>query len=261
MKPKITKDEFSKYLSHELLRFCGPIFVAPALNSYPGTMIGNGTYALIDTGEKRLLITCSHVWDEYGAKHDQNSETVLALSLGEGDSNIAFKDPKSHRIAIDRDLDLVVLEFEPDQIHVPHRKSWFKISDWPIQQAEKGDCIITLGFPGAWRKTAGLECKFECVVIPVIVTDTNDRTIAAFSDNKNKQVLNDMKDSMGGFSGSPAYRLNTNGEMSLVGFTKIGPEPGNAPERKYLTSPDSDLLLVQFTHACFLRPNGMLSRQ
>jgi len=245
-------------LDNELFRFCGPVFVAPALKSYPKQMIGNGTYALIDTGEKRLLVTCCHVWDEYEKHHDDNSETVLAVSLGDGDSNIAFKNPKSHLVSIDRDLDLVVLEFEPKGIPVSHNKSWFRVSNWPIPRIEKGSHIVTLGFPGDWRRAAGVKCVCRRVAIPFCVTDVSKYSIAAFSDGTNDQVLNDMKDSLGGISGSPAYRLNEKRELCLVGFAKSGPEKADAPNRKYQSSADSPLPAVFFTHASFMQPDGSL---
>ena len=256
---KTSKEIWLEQLDNELFRYCGPIFVAPALNSCPEQMIGNGTYSLIDTGEKRLLVTCCHVWDEYEKQHDSNLEAILAISLGDGHSCFAFKEPKNHLVSIDRDLDLVVLEFEPEEIKFSHQKSWFKISDWPIPRIEKGNHIVTLGFPGAWRRTAGVECVFKRVVIPFAVTDVSDYGIAAFSDGKNDQVLNDMKDSLGGISGSPAYRLNEKSELCLVGFAKSGPEKTDAPNRKYQSSPDSPLPAVFFTHACFLQPDGSLS--
>ena len=256
---KTAKEIWIEQLDRELFRYCGPVFVAPALKSYPEQMIGNGTYALIDTGEKRLLVTCCHVWDEYEKHHDANSETVLAVSLGDGDSNIAFKNPKSHLVSIDRDLDLVVLEFEPKEIPVSHNKSWFRVSDWPIPRIEKGSHIVTLGFPGDWRRTAGVECVFRRVAIPLSVTDVSKYSIAAFSDGKNDQVLNDMKDSLGGISGSPAYRLNEKSELCLVGFAKSGSEKTDAPNRKYQSSPDSPLPAVFLTHASFLQPDGLLS--
>jgi hypothetical protein len=256
---KTAKEIRNEQLDCELFRYSGPIFVAPALNSYPKQMIGGGTYALIDTGKRRLLVTCCHVWEEYEKHHDANPEAILAISLGDGNSCVKFNNPKNHRISIDRDLDLVVLEFEPEEIKVSHKKSWFKISDWPIPRIEKGNHIVTLGFPGAWRRTAGVICIFKRVVIPFAVTDVSKYGIAAFSDGKNDQVLNDMKNSLGGISGSPAYRLNVNRELCLVGFAKLGVETDDAPNRKYQTSLNSSLPAVFFTHASFLQPDGSLS--
>src|SRR5271165_3045450 len=116
------RGEWVRRLSDELLRFCGPIFIAPAQDSYPEQMIGSGTYALIDTGTRRLLVTCGHIWDEYEKQHDANSEAILAISLGDGHSCFAFKNPKDHLVDIDRDLDLLILEFEPREIRFPHNK-------------------------------------------------------------------------------------------------------------------------------------------
>ncbi len=248
-----------KNLTCELLRYCGPIFVAPALDSYPKDLIGNGTYALIDTGEMRLLVTCCHVWDKFQEQHDADNETILAVVVGEGDSVIAFKNPERHRIAINRDIDLVVFEFEPEGLGVRHNKTWFKISEWPIPKIANGECIVTLGFPGAWRTTVGTECNFKGVAIPLVVTDTTDRTLAAFSVEENQSVLSDMKDAWGGISGSPAYRLTKDGELQIVGFAKVGPLESDSPDRKYQSDPGSSLSGLCFAHASFLLQNGELS--
>ncbi len=246
-------------LTNELVRYCGPIFVAPTLHSYPADLVG-GTYALIDTGQKRLLVTCCHVWDEYEKQHDANEGAILAVNLGQGDC-IAFKNPLAHRLAIDRDLDLVVLEFGPEGIAVPHNKSWFKISGWPIPRSEKGQCIVTLGFPKAWRTTTEINVAFGCAALPFAITDTSDRSIVVFCDDENRQVLNDVKDSLAGISGSPTYRLTENGELRLVGFATSGPLESNTPDRRYRALPGSPLCArVSFTHASFLRQDGILNQ-
>jgi hypothetical protein len=256
---KTAKEIRNEQLDHELFQYCGPIFIAPKLKSYPEQIVGCGTYALIDTGKRRVLVTCCHVWDDYETHHDADEEAVLAVSFGDGNSCFAFKSPKNHLVSIDRDLDLVVLEFEPEEIKFSHKKSWFQISEWPIPRIEKGKRIVTLGFPGAWRRTAGVECVFRRVAIPLTVTDVSKYGIAAFSDGNNHQVLNDMKDSLGGISGSPAYCLNEKRELCLVGFAKSGVETTDAPNRKYQSSPDSPLPAVFFTHASFLQQDGSLS--
>jgi hypothetical protein len=103
-----------KTLADELARYCGPIFD-------PDAIFGGGTYALIDTGQKRLLVTCCHVWDEFEKRHDAESKTRLAMAVN--DSAISFEDPRKHLIAADRDLDLAVFEFAPETIGVPHKKT------------------------------------------------------------------------------------------------------------------------------------------
>ncbi|HEV2434634.1 MAG TPA: hypothetical protein VG077_01420 [Verrucomicrobiae bacterium] len=64
-------------LTDELLRYCGPIFIVPSLES--NEILDAGTYSLIDTGEKRLLVTCQHVWEKYEEEHDKdNNGNVLS---------------------------------------------------------------------------------------------------------------------------------------------------------------------------------------
>lgn len=213
---------------------------------------------MIDTGQKRLLVTCCHVWDEYQKQHDADPNVVLALALGEGDSCIAFRNPEDHKLGINRELDLAVFDFEPEGGVIRRGKSWFKILEWPVRKAEKGHYIVTLGFPKAFRAVAGVECKFGCVAIPLAVTDTTDRTIAAFCEKENEQVLNDLKDALAGISGSPAYRLTRSGELRLVGFAKVGPLESVAPDRAYRGAPGSPLPAVFFTHASFLQRDGTL---
>ena len=244
-----------KVLADELARYCGPIFVVASLDSEE--ILDGGTYALIDTGEKRLLVTCYHVWEKYEQRHDADNRTVLAVAVG--DLVISFKEPMKHRIAFDRDLDLVVFEFEPETIPVPHNKCWFKIEDWPISKVNKGTSIVTLGYPGTLRTSAGPLCKVQSVPFPLLVNDTTARNIYAYFVKENEQVLNDLKDYLGGISGSPAYCYAENGKLRLVGFVKSGPLESSAPNRQYRAESGSPLsAVVSFTHASFLQRAGTL---
>ena len=133
------------------------------------------------------------------------------------------------------------------------------MSDWPIPKVENGEYIVTMGFPGAWRQARGTECKFVGIGIPLAVTDTSDLSIASFCDEENQDVLSDMKDSLAGISGSPAYPLTDYGELRLVGFAKLGPEGSETPERRYCAQAGSPLCAaVFFAHASFLQQDGTL---
>ena len=85
---------FVDALSKEMMSFCGPIFITPGLKTYPREMIDNGTYSLIDTGQRRILVTCQHVWQAYLDYRIKNPEAVLAINLGDGDATIGFEDPE-----------------------------------------------------------------------------------------------------------------------------------------------------------------------
>jgi magnesium chelatase family protein len=67
-----------------MLTYCGPIFITPGLMTYPDQMIDNGTYPLINTGQRRLLVTCHHVWQAYLDCRKINPDAALGINLGNG---------------------------------------------------------------------------------------------------------------------------------------------------------------------------------
>src|SRR5260370_28152310 len=73
---------FAESLMKEMLASCGPIFITPGLMMYPEQMIDNGTYSLIDTGQRRILVTCHHVWQAFFDCRSKNPDAALCLHLG-----------------------------------------------------------------------------------------------------------------------------------------------------------------------------------
>ena len=62
----------------EMLTHCAPIFFLPRSASLPTSIRTNGTAALIDTGIRRILVTCEHVWSEFLKFRLEYSEARLA---------------------------------------------------------------------------------------------------------------------------------------------------------------------------------------
>jgi hypothetical protein len=173
---------FVKTLSKEMLAFCGPIFITPGLRTYPEQMIDNGTYSLIDTSKRRLLVTCHHVWQAYLDCRTKNPDAALCINLGDGTASIAFVLPERQLIAADADLDLAVFDFEPSQIRVNktqinHQKNWFSIRNWPIPKASDGEHIALMGFPGKRIKKEGILCTFRTQVLPLKITHVGEKQV------------------------------------------------------------------------------------
>ena len=253
---------FVKSLSNEMMTFCGPIFIAPGLKTYPKQMIDNGTYSLIDTGRRRLLVTCHHVWEAYLDCRKTNPDTVLAINLGDGDASVAFNFPERQLIDADADLDLAVFDFELSQIQVNkiqinHQKDWFPIRNWPIPKASDGEHMALMGFPAKRVKKKGMLCTFRTQVLPFKITHVGDKQIYILNEGHNVEVFNDIKGWLGGLSGSPAYTFS-HGGASLVGFVKSG---FKKTEEKSDTTDDSIFSgSLSLTHAYFLQPDGTLAR-
>ncbi|HVM51137.1 MAG TPA: hypothetical protein VMU04_24120 [Candidatus Acidoferrum sp.] len=253
---------FVDSLSKEMLSFCGPIFIAPGLKTYPGQMVANGTYSLIDTGQRRILVTCQHVWQAYLDYRVGNPEAVLAVNLGEGNANIAFAFPERHIIDVDPDLDLAVFDFEPGHLRVNrsvvvHQKDWFPIRHWPIPTMPDGEYVALMGFPGKRIRKDGMLCTFSTQVLPLKASGVGERQIYIFNEGENVQVFRDIKSWLGGLSGSPAYTLSKAG-ASLVGFVKSGFKQTNEDT----DTNDRSLFAgsLSLTHARFLQRDGTLAR-
>ena len=82
-----------------------------------------------------------------------------------------------------------------------------------------------------------------CPALPRWMMDVRCRLLGVPEKSSKCHPLGDtctcMKNSLGGLSGSPAYRLNGRGELQLIGFAKLGAENAEAPNRKYQALPDS----------------------
>lgn len=255
--------EFVETLTDEMHAFCGPIFIAPGLFTYPEQMIDSGTFSLVDTGQRRLLVTCHHIWEAYLKFRSLNGDAVLCLALGEGTPVIAFGSPEKQLIDVDSNLDLVVFDFEPSQIRVNnsavnHKKAWFPVKDWPLLNVHDGDYVVLMGFPGKLIVKDGHTCSFSGQVLPFRVTGIGRERFYLFNDPNNSEVFSYTKNELGGQSGSPAFKLCDEGAR-LVGFVKSGYKH---PATEGMASDDSSIFSgsLLLTHASFLRQDGTLSR-
>ncbi len=242
------------------MRFCGPIFIAPGLETWPAQMIDNGTYSLLDTGKRYLLVTCHHVWQAYLNEFAVNQETVLCLNLGDGECSIAFAHPERQLIADNPELDLAVFEFEPSTLKIEktmleHQKEWFRIRNWPIAKPVEGDTIALMGFPGKRIQKDGRLCTFNTQLLPLGISGVGHDKIYIFNDSENAEVFANIHGWLGGLSGSPAYTLQEDG-AALVGFVKSGYKPDKESAKGSAESPFFGTLIL--TPAAFLQPDGTL---
>jgi hypothetical protein len=74
-----TKFELAFLIEPMVRQFCGPIFFTHSLEQAEGNITANGSFGLVDTGTKKLLVTCYHVWDEFREAHLKNSDLMMYL--------------------------------------------------------------------------------------------------------------------------------------------------------------------------------------
>ena len=229
-----------------LLSHCAPVFFVPSPTARPPAIRANGTVALVDTGQRKLVVTCSHVWDEF-QKYKQEVPMACLCSVFANGWGYSVRLPEQP-LNIDREIDLVVFEAMPGSWKMGC-KEFYRVERWPIAKVAVNDKIEFMGFPGKYRKTAVYSADFGASYFEFRVLDVSDRQILSAGAGDHRFLDNDGKEvppiEMGGLSGSPGYVRDGKGRLSLIGFVQKG-------------EMSSGYLFL--THAAFLRRVGTLGR-
>lgn len=229
-----------------MLIHCAPIFFLPTESISPATICANGTVGLIDTGQKKLLVTCAHVWTGFEDLRLTHPSSQLAVIFASGYAK-PERINKTNLIDFDAGLDLAVFEACPEW-NMGH-KEFYRITRWPVPQAKVGQPIAFLGFAGTGRKTSAHWGQFSYSVFGLSVNCTSDRKLVTNSPSKGTLFFDDGKPigpiDIRGMSGSPAYVRDRKGGFNLAAFVQMGH-----------MSDDSIFL----THASFLNPDGTLTK-
>ena len=228
---------------------CAPIFFLPSATAPPAGVAANGTIALLDTGQRKILVTCWHVWDEFLAYSQKHPGASLCTVFANGPT-WPIVIPAESLIDSEPSLDLAVFVATPESWNMGW-KNFFRINCWPVPKARKGDPISFLGFPGALRDTSRGVGDFGAFVLCATVSDVSHRglVIARAPDSEGHLVDSRGKKlqplEVGGLSGCPAYVRDAKWRPSLAGFVHMG------------TKTNADIFLI---HAAFLNPDGTITR-
>src|SRR5208283_1889233 len=105
-----TDEEIKFVIEPQISPFCGPLCFTRSLKSAVGNVIANGSFGLVDTGTKKLLVTCYHVWEEL----EKHPELKMCVFLDRNPS-IGAKGVDLNFQPLDQDkhLDLVTFDIEP----------------------------------------------------------------------------------------------------------------------------------------------------
>ena len=245
----LRKNELEQFIEEAgLLLYCAPIFFLPSENATPDTIYANGTVGLIDTGKKKLLVTCAHVWSEFLNYRSKNPLARLSVIFENG-PGLPEQILDSSLLGFDDGIDMAVFEAHPERWRMG-KKQFHRVPFWPIPKARDGDLVAFLGFSGRSRKTNPQLGMFNYSVFGMTVTNSSDRKIIFASPEGGRRVLNNDDNpvpglSIGGMSGSPAFVRDHFGEFHLTGFIQMGRDSSSH---------------IFATHAFFLNADGSLRR-
>ena len=207
----------------------------------------NGTAALIDTGSRKLLVTCEHVLSEFLNFRAGNSEAVLVAVFRNGCGLQILLDSL---IDHDEKLDLAVFDASFPKQTLDY-KGFYRIHRFPVADPRPRQPISFVGFPSEARRspTPGILGNFGYASFGLTVSDVSDSLIILA--NTDPRILRDGAGNVvppinvGGMSGAPAYTRTSSGGFNLVGFVRAG------------NNSNTD---IRLSKASFLREDGSLFR-
>lgn len=203
--------------------YVGMLILLPSREASPVDVLGNGTASFIDTGERRFIVTCEHVYRAFEEERQRNPNACLGIT---GDDCQPLNITDSHRvIARGRSgLDLMTMELIQAERADIIAKSYFKCLIWPPPRPQEDDVAFFVGFPGIHRESSerGLETRTSpfCDTITsvsrrhfVLVDEELERRTSVF--NETLTAFGPL----GGVSGAACYIQSAeDATQTLVGF-------------------------------------------
>lgn len=212
----VSKFDITYVWEPEISPYCGPLYFASFLKS-PVDVIANGSFGLVDTGDKKLLVTCNHVWDEFQKLREQNAALRMFICLRRQSPIVFGQEPIDH----DKSLDIVTFDMKP-LLAICSGNKFYRLDQNPARPVAKGDPLFFLGYPGYLRVATGKAVQFGRVPYAVAVNSVDGlRFHSNISEIKYEEdsELVPKSNRHGGISGSPCFLAHGKARpMQLVGF-------------------------------------------
>jgi hypothetical protein len=234
--PMPTRTELEFVIEPQVRKFCGPIYFTRSLDEAEGNVTANGSFGLVDTGTKKLLVTCYHVWDEFQKERLERPELKMCLCLDQGPAAL-FESPEP--LGEDPEFDLATFDMQPLLAACGSRK-FYQLNQNPPGRVREGDAVFFIGFPGNLRRVIGGELRFGRVPFGVKVCSVDGWHIQS-----EISKLKMKPDEFGGISGCPAFVVRPGKPIQLVGFAT------SVVLAEYLC----------FTHATCLNQDGTITKK
>ncbi len=227
----------------QVRKFCGPLFFITSEDTPKNTISGNGSFGLVSTRERKLLVTCWHVLQEFKIQHAQNPNSRFGIGFGgKHPVSVALEDVLGMVVDEDRNSDLATFEVSDalDLIAQSHL-DFFDLNANRPPKLRVGDILFLIGFPGKGRQENRTSVGFVRQPIGVRASQVGEFSFIAEVQN----LKLDQTD-YGGISGAPCFVVNEHDIIRLVGFA-TGFAPG-------------EMNLLQFTYARTSAPTALFVR-
>ena len=231
----------------EIRPYGGPLFFTRTLDASAGkNVIANGAFGLVDTGEKKLLVTCHHVWKRFQDEHRSDPNVRLCVCL-DSKSPVVFDENEP----IDQDERLDLATFDITRVLAAcYGRRFYNLGRNPAPPVTKGTQLVLLGPPGMFRSATDTGLEFGVMTYALEVSSVDGwRFHADISKARTRRALPPAgvprSSPHAGISGSPCFLIRDERPSELVGFAT-----------GHLRVEGADYLC--FTHARCLRPDGTI---
>lgn len=219
-----------------------PIFILPSQSSCGLIdVITNGTGFLLNLHGKYLLVTCSHVWEEF--IHLNSPNATIGAAMG---NNKLFNLSKQLPIANSKERDIAIFDVSHHVVNEKFgNKSFYVPQTWPPRRPKENDLVLVLGYPGMFRQPT--QGNINIVFILDFIRNISDNTITLRDENNERKMIcyNDLLPDLndfGGFSGAPAFAQYDEDKWTFIGIMYEG------AYQIY----DSPVGIISITHADFI---------
>jgi hypothetical protein len=231
---KLTKQQELEYVIEPQVRqLCGNIYFRDS-HKTADNITNNGSFGLVDTGKKKLLVTCCHIWDGFQKERFENGDLEMRIGLGKKETVVFAPDSA---IGEDRELDIATFDMEP-LLGAFGGSKFYDLTQNPVREVAKGDVLFFIGFPGHLRRVIDGVAIFGRSPYGVSVCGVDGWRF--YSDITDVAM---HQDELGGMSGCPCFLVRWGKPIQLVGFAT------HVLMRN----------LLFFTHARCLKPDGTIN--
>ena len=164
-KKKVTTFFLKMIVEPQVRKFCGPLFFVSSQTTPKGTINGSASFGLVDTGQKKLLVTCWHVlFGGGGFKEVHSMNPAFRFGIGFGGTkpvSLSYEDLMEKKVDDERRCDLVTFDVSDalDLVAASNLEFYNLKANRP-PKVKMGDVLYLIGFH---RKTE-LKMKHRSVI-------------------------------------------------------------------------------------------------
>jgi hypothetical protein len=213
VKKKLTIEYVKNVIDPQVRKFCGPVFFTISLTTPLNTIPHNGTFGLVNTGQKKLIITCHHVWATFKKLRAEKMPNLLFGMAIDMPNPVVINADKMW-VGEDAQSDLVSFD-ATDLIEICSRakSKFYSLHVNPPPPLRIKDMVYLIGFPGKGRQTDEISVGFQRQGIGLEVVEIKTNYFYA-----GVQGLNKGGDDFAGISGAPCFVFRQGQPLKLVGF-------------------------------------------